>query len=105
MGGRTSGTRYGRGAGYGGGAKGAGQHGPGPRPGRPRKDVAEVVAMAKAERIAAMKDHLLGLAMTAEREADQITATLGFLRHEDKDAAPDRHEINILTNVDRQLDK
>jgi hypothetical protein len=70
------------GAGYGGPAKGAGQHGPGPRPGRPTADVAAVIAAAKEARIEAMKAHLIGLALTAEREETQVTATLGYLKHE-----------------------
>lgn len=80
----SGGTRRGNGAGYGGPATGASKRGPGV--GRPRADVAPLLKAAKAERIAAMKDHLLGLALTAEREADQITATLGFLKHEDNPA-------------------
>jgi hypothetical protein len=72
----------GKGAGYGGPARGEGNRGA-PGIGRPRADVAPVIAMAKAERIERLKEHLIGLALTAEREADQITATLGYLKHED----------------------
>lgn len=74
-------TRRGNGAGYGGPASGAGNHKAGP--GRPRADVAAVIAADKATRLEAMKAHLLGLALEAERESDQITATLGYLKHED----------------------
>ncbi len=78
------GNGAGKGAGWGGPAKGAGNHGPGP--GRPTLAAAAVIAMAKAERIEALKSHLIGLALTAEREETQVTATLGYLKHEDAPA-------------------
>ena len=103
----TKGTRRGNGAGkgvgWGGPAKGAGNHGPGP--GRPTLAVAAVIAMAKSERIEALKEHLIGLALAAEREETQVTATLGFLKHEDAGAAPARTEVTITTNVNRTLDQ
>lgn len=92
-----------KGAGYGGPARGAGG-GRQPGAGRPTKAAAEVIAMRKAERLETMKAHLIGLALTAEREADQITATLGYLKHEDDKAAPTRTEVVITTNVNRTLD-
>ena len=98
----TKATRYGSGRGYGGDANGPGNHKAGP--GRPRKDVAEVIAMQKAARIDALKEHLVGLALTAERDADQITATLGYLKHEDDKAAPERRVVEVTTNVTRTLD-
>ncbi len=102
----TPGTRHGNGAGYGGPAKGGKTNSQArkPGPGRPRKDVAAVIAAAKAERLEHLKDHLVTLALTAEREADQITATLGYLKHEDAGAAPARTEITVTTNVNRTLD-
>ena len=98
----TKGTRHGNGKGLYGPAKGKGNHGPGP--GRPTREVAAVIALAKAERLDALKDHLVGLALTAERESDQITATLGYLKHEDDKAAPQRSEVVVTTNVNRTLD-
>lgn len=78
---RSSTTRHGTGAGYGGEARGEGNKGAGP--GRPRKDVAELIAADKAARIAAMKENLLELAVESERDSDRIAATMGFLKHED----------------------
>ena len=75
----------GRGAGYGGPARGEGNRGT-PGIGRPKADVAAVIRASKAERIEKLKEHLIGLALTAEREADQITATLGYLKHDDDKA-------------------
>jgi hypothetical protein len=70
----------GNGAGYGGPAKGAGNHGAGP--GRPVADVAAVIAATKEARLEALKSHLITLALTAAREETQVTATLGYLKHE-----------------------
>jgi hypothetical protein len=81
----TKTTRRGNGAGYGGPATGEGGKGA-PGVGRPPADVGAVIRAAKAERLERMKEHLIGLALTAEREADQITATLGYLKHEDDKA-------------------
>ncbi len=78
----TSGTRHGKGKGYGGPASGEGSRGAAGI-GRPKADVAAVIAADKAARLEALKAHLLGLALEAERESDQITATLGYLKHED----------------------
>lgn len=110
--GASGGTRRGNGRGYGGPATGvesnskAGKAGPG----KPRADVLLVIKAEKAERIETMKQHLIGLALTAEREADQITATLGFLKHEDGPAQ--RLQISgegggplmIVTGVPRPVD-
>lgn len=85
----SGGTRRGNGRGYGGPATGvesnskAGKAGPG----KPRADVLRVIKAEKTERIERLKDHLVNLALTAERESDQITATLGFLKHEDDKTA------------------
>jgi hypothetical protein len=103
----NSATRRGNGAGYGGPATGiesASKAGK-PGPGRPRKEAAAVIAMAKAERIEALKEHLIGIALGAEREETQLAATLGFLKHEDAGAADRRTEVTITTNVDRTLDR
>lgn len=78
-------TRYGKGKGYGGPASGEGNKGT-PGVGRPRTDVAAVIRADKAKRLEMLKDHLANLAVTAERESDQITATLGYLKHEDDKA-------------------
>ena len=78
---RSSSTRRGHGAGWGGPAKGAGNHDAGP--GRPRKEAAEVIAMAKEARSAALKDQLLTLAFEAEREETQLQASVAYLNREE----------------------
>jgi len=105
---RTRATRTGNGSGgtgWGGPAKGAGKPPGNKLGGRPRKEVAPIIAMAKEARLSALKDHLIELALTAERDSDQIAATLGYLKHEDAAAAPERREVTIRTNVDRTLDQ
>ena len=84
----SSTTRRGNGAGYGGAATGVESNSKArkPGPGRPTKEAAEVIAMAKAERIAVLKDNLIALALESERDSDRIAATLGFLKHEDAPA-------------------
>ena len=100
---RAGGTRQGNGRGYGGPAKGEGSRGA-KGVGRPNREAAEVIALQKAARIEAMKEHLIGLALHSERESDQITATLGYLKHEDAGAAPAKVEVAVTTNVQRNLD-
>ena len=76
----------GKGQGWGGPANGAGG-GRREGAGRPTKAAAEVIAMKKAERLEAMKEHLIALALHAQREETQVTATLGYLKHEDAPTA------------------
>lgn len=73
--------KRGNGPGWGGPAKGPGNRGPGP--GRPPADVAKLIAARREERIAALKEHLLTLAVTAEREETQLSATVAFLNREE----------------------
>lgn len=75
------GNGVGKGVGWGGKDKGEGNHGPGP--GRPPADVAKLIAARREERIAALKEHLLTLAVTAEREETQLSATVAFLNREE----------------------
>jgi hypothetical protein len=81
----TKTTRMGKGRGYGGPAAGEGNKGT-HGVGRPQTDVAAVIRAGKAKRLELLKEHLATLAVTAERESDQITATLGYLKHEDDKA-------------------
>ena len=71
-------TRIPKGAGYGGTAPPSSGSA-----GRPTRDAAIVLAMLKADRIAAMKDNLIAMALESERDSDRISATMGFLKHED----------------------
>lgn len=84
--GKGPGSGPGKGAGWGGPAKGPGNRGQ-VGVGRPKADVAAVIASKREERVEALKAHLIGLALTAEREETQVTATLGFLKHEAPPAA------------------
>lgn len=69
------------GAGYGGQANGGSNSQAGVAgPGRPTADVAAVLRADKAGRLAALEDHVIGLALTAEREETQVSAALGFLK-------------------------
>jgi|GEM_PF-3643004 len=68
----------GKGDGYGGQAQGPGNHSAGP--GRPKADVEAVLRADKAGRLAALENHVIGLALTAEREETQVSAALGFLK-------------------------
>ena len=107
----TSATRFGKGRGYGGEAKGEGNRDGRIKGGRPRKDVAAVIALQKAGRIEVLKEHLIGLALTAERESDQIPAALGLLKHEDAptsrvqlsgpDGGPMKTETRVTVNIVR----
>ncbi len=81
----------GKGKGWGGEAKGAGQPPGSPRAGRPTADVAAIKAASKEARIDALKAHLIELALTADRQETQVTATLGFLKHE----APPASKVEI----------
>lgn len=78
---QRKGNGAGKGAGWGGPAKGAGNHGPGP--GRPKLEVSALIAAKREERISALKEHLLALAVTAEREETQLSATVAFLNREE----------------------
>lgn len=70
-----------KGTGWGGPARGKGNHGPGP--GRPRKDVSALIQAAREERLAALKEHILDLAFTADRQETQLSAAVAYLDREE----------------------
>ena len=78
----TSGTRKGSGTGYGGPAKGPGADAPMQAPFEPGNDAAKGHHdMSRSERIELMTLHLMGLGRNADQQRDQISATIGALRH------------------------
>ena len=96
----TAGSTFGKGRGYGGPAKGAsGATGLG---GRLTMQASIVLALVKAERVAAMKDNLIIMALESERDGDRISATMGFLRHEDP--VQTIQKVSLSANMDEMTD-
>ena len=78
----TSGTRKGNGTGYGGPAKGAGADAPMQPPFEAGNDAAKGHHdMSRSERIEHLTLHLMDLGDNADQQRDQISATIGALRH------------------------
>lgn len=83
----TSATRRGngpgKGDGWGGKAKGEGKKPGNKDAGRPKRDVAALIQAAREERLAALKEHLLELAINADRQETQLAATTAYLDREE----------------------
>ena len=75
----------GKGEGWGGPAKGKGHRfvKGDTLAGRPTKDVSAIKAATREERLTALKEHILELALTAERQETQLTAAVAYLDREE----------------------
>ncbi len=91
---RSSSTRRGNGAGWGGPAKGAGNQDAGP--GRPDAETAPAIQAAKAERLEAVKAKIFDLAMNADRQETQLQAAVAFLNREE--GTPIARSITVQTD-------
>lgn len=81
----TPATRRGNGAGkgdgWGGPAKGPGNHGP--SAGYIKPELLEAIQADKARRLEILKDHILSLALTAERQETQLQAAIAYCNREE----------------------
>lgn len=88
------GNGAGKGDGWGGEAKGAGNHGAGP--GRPTVAEAPAIQADKAARLDAVKNKIFDLAMNADRQETQLSAAVAFLNREE--GTPIARSITVQTD-------